>query len=84
VVGEYLSTADAQVLQAYSGELFRSRFTSRLWARRIASSLRQPQLLELGCAFLRLPVFTKLAHHVFFGRGSFPDVMEHSRLALES
>jgi flavin-dependent dehydrogenase len=84
VVGEYLSTADAQVLQAYSGELFRSRFTSRLWARRMASSLRQPQLLELGCAFLRLPVFTKLAHHVFFGRGSFPDVMEHSRLALES
>ena len=84
VVCEYLSTGDAQVLQGYSGELFRSRFTSRLWARRIASSLRQPQLLELGCALLRFPVFTRLAHHVFFGRGSFPDVMEQSRLALES
>ena len=76
VVTEYLSTGDAQVLQAYSGELFRKRFISRLWARRIAATIRQPQLLELGCAVLRLPVFSRLAHHVFFGRGSFPDVME--------
>jgi flavin-dependent dehydrogenase len=76
VVTEYLSTGDLQALQAYSGELFRSRFASRLWARRIAASLRQPQLLELGCAVLRLPVFSRLANHVFFGRGSFPDVMD--------
>jgi flavin-dependent dehydrogenase len=76
VVAEYLSTGDAEVLQAYSGELFRSRFASRLWARRVASTLRQPQLLELGCAVLRLPVFSRLANHVFFGRGSFPDVMD--------
>ncbi len=76
VVTEYLSTGDVQVLQPYSGELFRSRFASRLWARRVAATLRQPQLLEFGCALLRLPVFSRLAHHVFFGRGSFPDVME--------
>jgi len=83
VVAEYLSTGDAQVLQSYSGELFRSRFASRLWARRIASTLRQPQLLELGCAFLRLPLFSRLASHIFFGRGSFPDVAhdEQPRLA---
>ena len=74
VVTGYLSTGDARVLQSYSGELFRSRFASRLWARRVAASLRQPQLLELGCALLRLPVFSRLANHVFFGRGSFPDV----------
>jgi flavin-dependent dehydrogenase len=80
VVTEYLSTGDVEVLQAYSGELFRSRFASRLWARRIAATLRQPQLLELGCAMLRLPVFTRLANHVFFGRGSFPDVMDHTQL----
>lgn len=77
VVTEYLSTGDVQVLQAYSGELFRSRFASRLWARRIASTLRQPQLIELGCALLRLPVLSRLANHVFFGRGSFPDVMDN-------
>ncbi|HSE19400.1 MAG TPA: NAD(P)/FAD-dependent oxidoreductase [Pyrinomonadaceae bacterium] len=77
VVAEFLSTGDADVLQAYSGELFRSRFASRLWARRIASTLRQPQLIELSCALLRLPVFSRLAAHVFFGRGSFPDVMDN-------
>jgi len=76
VVTEYLSSGDPQVLQAYSGELFRSRFASRLWARRIAATLRQPQLLELGCAVLRLPAVSRLANHVFFGRGSFPDVVE--------
>jgi flavin-dependent dehydrogenase len=76
VVAEYLSTGDVRVLQSYSGELFRSRFASRLWARRLASNLRHPQLLELGCALLRLPVFTALANHVFFGRGSFPDVTD--------
>jgi len=76
VVTEYLSSGDVQVLQAYSGELFRSRFASRLWARRIAATLRQPHLLELGCAVLRLPLLSRLANHVFFGRGSFPDVME--------
>lgn len=76
VVTEYLSTGDVQVLQAYSGELFRKRFVSRLWARRVAATFRQPQLLELGCAVLQLPVFSRLANHVFFGRGSFPDVMD--------
>jgi flavin-dependent dehydrogenase len=74
VVTEYLSSGDAQALAAYSGELFRSRFASRLWARRVAATLRQPQLLEFGCALLRLPVLSRLANHVFFGRGSFPDV----------
>jgi flavin-dependent dehydrogenase len=82
VVAEYLSTGDAQVLQAYSGELFRSRFASRLWARRIAATLRQPQLLEFGCALLRLPLFSRLAGLVFFGRGSFPDVMDNLQSGL--
>ena len=76
VVADYLSTGDADTLQSYSGELFRSRFASRLWARRIASNLRHPQLLEFGCALLRVPGFTRLANHVFFGRSSFPDVTD--------
>jgi flavin-dependent dehydrogenase len=82
VVTEYLSTGDEHVLQAYSGELFRSRFASRLWARRIAATLRQPQLIEFGCALLRLPVLSRLAAHVFFGRGSFPDVINHPQPGL--
>ncbi len=74
VTNEYLSTGDPQVLNAYAGNEFRSRFASRLWARRIASNLQHRPLLELGCAVLRFPLLNRLARHVFFGRGSFPDV----------
>ena len=74
VVGEYLSSGNPQALSVYSGELFRTRFASRLWARRVASNLGQRQLLELGCFVLRLPLLSRIARHVFFGRGSFPDV----------
>jgi flavin-dependent dehydrogenase len=76
VVGEYLSSQNPEILKAYSGTLFRSRFVSRLWARRVASTLRQRQLLELTCGIIRLPLVSHLARHVFFGRGSFPDVNE--------
>lgn len=76
VVGKYLTTGDPEVLKTYSGELFRTRFASRLWARRIASTLRQRQLLELTCGFIRLPLVNRVARHVFFGRGSFPDANE--------
>src|ERR1051326_3394499 len=46
VVSEYLSTDNPEALKPYSGELFRARFASRLWARRVASSLAQRQLVE--------------------------------------
>lgn len=75
VVSEYLSTGNQQALRVYSGELFRARFASRLWARRIASTCTHRKLLELGCGVLRLPLLNRLARHVFFGRGSFPDVI---------
>jgi flavin-dependent dehydrogenase len=78
VVAEYLASGNTQVLDAYSGELFRARFASRLWARRIASTFDHPQLLELGCAVMRLPLLHRVARHVFFGRGSFPDVEMNS------
>jgi flavin-dependent dehydrogenase len=74
VIADYLETGNADVLRAYSGELFRSRFVSRLWMRRLVATVRQPVLLELACAALRLPVLNSFAWHVFFGRGSFPDV----------
>jgi flavin-dependent dehydrogenase len=74
LIGDYLATGDPGVLAAYSGELFRARFISRLWMRRMIAVARAPLLLELGCALLRMPGFHSLAWHVFFGRGSFPDV----------
>lgn len=74
VVGDYLETGDAKVLSAYSGELFRSRFISRLWMRRLIAGVQAPVMIELGCALMRLPILNSVARHVFFGRGSFPDM----------
>ncbi|MCM3870633.1 MAG: NAD(P)/FAD-dependent oxidoreductase, partial [Pyrinomonadaceae bacterium] len=42
VVAEFLESQNAQVLSAYSGDLFRARFTSRLWMRRLVATARQP------------------------------------------
>ncbi|MGB9180376.1 MAG: NAD(P)/FAD-dependent oxidoreductase [Pyrinomonadaceae bacterium] len=79
VISDYLATEDREALKAYSGELFRARFTSRLWMRRLIAAAQKPFLLEAGCALMRLPPLDSLAWHVFFGRGSFPDVgMERS------
>lgn len=74
VIADYLATENVAALKSYSGDLFRARFVSRLWMRRLASLVRQPALVELGCASLRLPILRSFAAHVFFGRGSFPDV----------
>lgn len=74
VVAGFLESQNPKVLSAYSGDLFRGRFTSRLWMRRIVATARQPGLLELACAGMRLPILNRFASHVFFGRGSFPDL----------
>jgi flavin-dependent dehydrogenase len=74
VVADYVKTGDASALARYSGERFRARFASRLWMRRLLCGVRRPALLEAACALLRQPPLDALAWHVFFGRGSFPDV----------
>jgi flavin-dependent dehydrogenase len=78
VTADFLSTGDPQVLNDYSGELFRSRFTSRIWARKAAAALNRWELAELACAVVRLPLARLFAKRVFFGRGSFPDVEQSS------
>jgi len=74
VTTEFLSTNNQAVLTQYSGEVFRSKFTSRLWARRIASLVRSSSLTELACLGLRAPLLKRVAAQIFFGRGSFPNV----------
>jgi flavin-dependent dehydrogenase len=74
VIWNYFRTNDRNSLFVYSGALFRTRFISRLWMRRILASARQRSLVEMGCALLRQPLLNSLAWHVFFGRGSFPDL----------
>ena len=74
VIVEYLATGKPEALGAYSGHLFQSRFISRRWMRRLISMVHEPLLLEAICTVLRFPLFRLLAWHVFFGRGSFPDI----------
>jgi len=74
IIEERLRTGDPTVMLRFSGELFRARFISRLWMRRIISIFTNQTVLELGCALLRNSFGKRLAKHVFFGRGSFPNV----------
>jgi flavin-dependent dehydrogenase len=74
VIGEFLKTGNPEALSPYAGQRFRSRFISRRWMRRMMAAIRHPIFLELICAALRLPLLQPIAWHVFFGRGSFPDV----------
>lgn len=74
IVSERLQSENPKVLLNYSGELFRARFISRLWMRKIIKTVRNQRLLELGFTFLRGRIGQKFAKHVFFGRGSFPDL----------
>jgi flavin-dependent dehydrogenase len=69
-----LETDDAGVMHDYSGRKFRARFVSRLWMRRAIAFVKSQTILEAGCWFLRRDLGKRFAAHVFFGRGSFPDV----------
>lgn len=82
IVLERLQTSRPEVLLQYSGSLFRARFISRIWMRRMIAAFTDQRLLELGCWFMRTGIGTRLAKHVFFGRGSFPDVKVGRELNL--
>ena len=79
VIGNYVETGSPESLAVYSGQLFQSRFVSRLWMRRLIAGVDSPLLVEAGCALMRLPLFDSFAWHVFFGRGSFPDLKPEAR-----
>jgi flavin-dependent dehydrogenase len=74
VAAERLRVSDPEVLLQYSGKRFRARFVSRIWMRRIAAGFSRQPALEAGFGFLRSGLGRRFAKHVFFGRGSFPDV----------
>jgi flavin-dependent dehydrogenase len=69
----YLATGDATAVARYDGRWFRRHFRARLALRNALVALWTPSALEAGCAVLRTPPGRRLAHNVFFGRGSFPD-----------
>ena len=74
VIATYLDTGDARVLREYSGDRFRARFMARRWMRRAIRALSVPPLMEAAFTMLRTPALQALARHIFFARGSFPDV----------
>jgi flavin-dependent dehydrogenase len=74
VIDRRLAEDNAAVLESYSGEAFRARFISRLWMRKAISALSSKSLTEAAFLLLKTPAGRKFAKHVFFGRGSFPDV----------
>jgi flavin-dependent dehydrogenase len=74
VTAAYLERGDASVLRQYSGDRFRARFMTRRWMRRALDAASTPMLAELAFTLLRVPPLRGLAEHVFFSRGSFPDV----------
>jgi 2-polyprenyl-6-methoxyphenol hydroxylase-like FAD-dependent oxidoreductase len=70
----YLTSGDEALLQRYSGDRFRSRFFTRRWLRRTFALPWPAPLIEVACAAMRQPPLKALAWHVFFGRGSFPEL----------
>lgn len=69
-----LATGSREALLEYSGRRLRSRFSTRLAARRLFEACQSRFLLEAGFSLLRVPPLRWLAREVFFGRHSFPDV----------
>jgi flavin-dependent dehydrogenase len=74
VITQRVRLDDGQILLQYSGDLFRTRFISRLWMRRIISVFKSQTFIECGFRILSTKIGVRLASHIFFGRGSFPDV----------
>jgi flavin-dependent dehydrogenase len=71
----YLESGDATILRQYSGDRFRARFMTRRWMRHAMNAMATPAITEAAFAMLRVPLLRGIAEHIFFARGSFPDVM---------
>ena len=79
VAASYLGSGDARVLEPYSGARFQARFMARRWMRRTMRVMATTPLAELAFTMLRTPPLRAVAEHVFFARGSFPDVSVSAR-----
>jgi len=73
VITAYLDSGDRQVLAQYAGDRFRARIMARKWMRNAMRVLSAPPLMEAAFTMLRLPFLQKVAEHIFFSRGSFPE-----------
>jgi flavin-dependent dehydrogenase len=78
VVHRYLATGDQRHLAVYDGRSFRRQFLARRVLRAVYAAAGHNLILEACAAVLRLRLGRRLAQHVFFARGSFPDVDSYS------
>jgi len=69
-----LSGEEPDALASLDGARLRARFASRLMMRRALSAIRHRPVADAAVAILQVSPFRALAAHVFFGRGSFPEV----------
>jgi len=74
VITAYLEHGDPEVLGAYDGRRFQARFLARRWMRKLWGVVAHPAVVEALFAGLALPPLNALARHIFFSRGSFPDL----------
>lgn len=74
VIAAYLDRGDSSILAQYTGDRFRARFIARRWMRHAIRTVSTPLIAEAALAMLRLPTMRGIAEHVFFARGSFPDM----------
>jgi flavin-dependent dehydrogenase len=81
VIVDYLATGDARVLRAYTGDRFRARILARRWMRTAMRVASNAPMMEAAFAMMRVPLFQWFAEHVFFARGSFPDIRPVERTA---
>ena len=70
VIHHALAVNDLSLLETYNNSHWQKSFQTRLWLRRLLSSINNPALLELGVAAASLPGFKTLAWNMFFGRGT--------------
>ena len=75
VLAEYLDRGDPKVLHEYDGVRFQTRFLARRWMRRFLRAATHPLLAEAAFSALAVPPLHALARHIFFSRGSFPEVI---------
>ncbi|HEY8133744.1 MAG TPA: FAD-dependent monooxygenase, partial [Thermoanaerobaculia bacterium] len=74
VIAAYLDRGDPEILRQYDGGRFQARFFARRWMRRLMRAASHPALAEIAFAALAIPPLHAVARHIFFSRGSFPDV----------
>lgn len=72
-------------LDGYDGARFRGRFASRIAMRRIFDLATRSRLaIELGFTLAQTSPARRIVRHVFFSRGSFPDVGARTTSARQS